>query len=86
MGGGIRLGADATSRRAESLIERGLEGRVSSTRYRRSFWRWMGWRIDAERGLLGWKCLWDIPNMLRDNCLGGTCVCKWYGCYSLKQI
>ena len=25
-------------------------------------------------------------NMLRDNCLGRTCVCIWYGCYSLKQV
>ena len=60
MGGGIRLGADATSRRAESMCERGLEGQVSSTRYRCSLWRWMVWGLDAERWLLGWKCLWDI--------------------------
>lgn len=29
-------------------------------RYRCSLWRWMVWGLDAERGLLGWKCLWDI--------------------------
>ena len=35
VGSAIRLGADAISRQAESLAERGLEGQVSSTRYRK---------------------------------------------------